>query len=545
MGKRRVILAILFVVFFYLAGLNNHWAVKSDSGLYLALGRSLAEGRGMEFNGKQEWGIPPVVPLLIAGCWLLVGDQYWLINLAMSLFGLGVVVLTYLTAKRLSAGLPEDLRPGLALGVVLIVGTSARLFIDSTRILTDVPFTFFVMLGMYAFVRGRGGYWAWYLLGSAALLLATLTRLPGLFFFGGVFVAVLVEPRREGYAKRLVAMLAGGALLAVGFLLWNHFLRSRSDPGTIDYVQEVSLQQFNLLRPSRWAEIGQALRNFPTALCGSIVGQKLHYFNLLPAAVLLVGVWPMARYKQLRVLFPLLAYVGFLIAYSPAAVAARYFLPVMPLLVYGLLLGIQTLTGWFKKRPALATGAGRRNAVRHGWGIIVVVGICLAISVPKAVREIYWMRYPRFYEVFDGGRWQGYMDLGVHLRRRSQAKTDRVLAPKAAIVHYLSRVPTDTCFQWKNQAIGHFHDLPPAEFAEAAADGPYRFIVVPTDKGGWSEAAMRRLGEKGLFGSPSLFEGLAVYERLPAPSEGGPWPVGPSGSRGTALEVPHLSRRTL
>jgi len=59
-----MVLAIVVALAYALA-INDQWAIKGDSALYLALGRSLAEGRGMEYNGQQMWGTPPAIPGLV------------------------------------------------------------------------------------------------------------------------------------------------------------------------------------------------------------------------------------------------------------------------------------------------------------------------------------------------------------------------------------------------------------------------------------------------------------------------------------------------
>ena len=116
MGHRWSLWILLALAGLFVLAVNDHWAVKSDSALYLGLGRSLAEGRGMMFNGRAEWGVPPVVPLLVAGCRLLAGAHDWLPNLCMTMFGLGVVVFSYLAVRHLAADLPGSLRDTVALG---------------------------------------------------------------------------------------------------------------------------------------------------------------------------------------------------------------------------------------------------------------------------------------------------------------------------------------------------------------------------------------------------------------------------------------------
>ena len=513
-SKRTTILLLAAIGALYVAALNDHWAAKQDSGLYLSLGRSLAEGRGMEFNGKQCWGIPPVVPLSIAGSRLLVKEHYWLINLVMSLFGFGVVVLSFLMVKRLAADLPERMRTGLAVGALLVVGTSARLFIDSTRILTDVPFTFFVMLGLYAFLRGRDGRWIWLLVGSLALLLATWTRVLGLVLFGGVLLAVLLGAYRERSVKHLVAAAGCAAIVAAGFLVWAVFSRSQADPGGLDYIGADQVARFNLLAASKWPEIAKGLLNVPSAVCSAITYQKAPWFNLLPTALVLVGLWTAARLRQWIVVLPMVLYVGVLIVMGTGAVASRYFLPVMPLLVYCLLLGVWTVAARLGRQPEGAAEVGGAKPVRPGWAITLAIAVCMVISAPRVIRAIYWMRHPDFYTVFEGGKWKPSLDVGEYLAGQGAPETGEVLTPNSSIIHYLSRLPARTQLQWKGTTYTHLHDFSPEEFAKAAADGPYRFVVVPSDREEWSGPARRHLEATGLFREVSKrFGPLVLYER--------------------------------
>ncbi|MBE3068937.1 MAG: glycosyltransferase family 39 protein [Planctomycetes bacterium] len=497
----------------HLAGVNDHWAMKPDSGLYMSLGRSLAEGRGMEFNGKQFWGVPPVVPFLIAGCRLLTGDHFWLINLVMALAGLGVVLLSFLTVRRLCADLPEGRRTGLVLGVTLAVGLSARLYIDSTRILTDVPFALLVMLGLYAFVRGSRGHWLWYLGGSLALAAATYTRMPGLVVGAGAVAAVLLDFRREGYGRQVAAALGGAALLLATFLVWLLVIQPLQDARTIDYTEPLREGYFNLLSAAKWVQIGESLVNFPSALCSSITYQKLTggYLNLLPTALLIVGAVTMARRRQWAVLLPAAFYAGFLIVFHPTAVASRYMLPVMPVTVYGILLGVQTLADWRRRGPAAPPDGAAAARPRAAWSVVIAAALLAGISVPRIAQELYWMRHPQFYEAFEGGEWKPYIEAGRYLKEHGHPETDTCLTPQGTILHYFSRLRLSEQIRLYH---GREDNVAPAAFAEAVAKDPARFVLVPGTDGAWGRAAAAHVEATGLFEAPPVtFGNLALYER--------------------------------
>ena len=531
MGHQRRLWILLALACLYLVAVNDHWAVKSDSALYLGLGQSLAEGRGMMFNGRQEWGVPPVVPLLVAGCRLLAGAHAWLPNLCMTGFGLGVIVFSYLAVRHLAADLPGSLRDTVAVGSLLVVGTSARLFIDSTRIMTDVPCALFVIVGLYAFLRARSGHWAWYLAGAGVLVVGVLTRILAGFFFAGYVVAAAVTARERGRKGVLVA-LVGGTLAAAGlFLLWAVLFRGQAGPEAIDYLDIRYFERLNVLRLEKWGEILAGVLRLPDAVTSTIVYQKLSWFGLVPLALMAVGLWRAARVGQWLVVFPVVMYVGFLVVWAPEAVSSRYMLLVMPMLVYLLLVGLATVGPPVRKALARASrglrrsgrrGTGHRlaaSAVRSGrlaaiYGVSIAVGIALAISLPKVGREVYWMRHPRFYAVFDGGRWRHYKAMADYLRRRAGPSADRCLTPKPTVVHYWSGMICRSRVHWDGTLYDHLSDLAPAEFARMAAQSPDTFVAVPMDAGEWSRAIVPAMKGVGVFKvPPERFGDLALFER--------------------------------
>jgi 4-amino-4-deoxy-L-arabinose transferase-like glycosyltransferase len=509
MSRRTAIILFVGLSAVYLAAVNDSWAIKPDSALYLSLGRSLTEGRGMEFNGGQWWAIPPVVPLLIAACRLVEGEHYVLVNLIMTLLGLGIVAVTAATVRRLAEGLPEAMHPHVAVAAVLVVGLSARLFVDSTLIMTDVPFTLFVSIAIYSFVRGRDKP-LWFLAGGAALVAATYTRLPGVLFAAGLVAAALADLRPEGYARRALAAIACGAVVLAAFIAWFFLIRTRGDPGTIDYWNAVTAERVNVLAPSRWPILWESLTHIPGALCGSLMDQKLEglHFNLVPTASLLVGLATLARRRQWVVLVPAVLYVGLLVALAPQSVAPRYFLPVMPILAYGLLVGFQTLSVWL--------GRLTRRPAQPGWALAAAVVFCLGVSAPKIVREVYRMRHPQFYSVYEDGQWRDVRRVCAALAERGRPETDKVVTTQPSIVHYLSRLRVEAGPPlWPSEGPRAYRGIPPEKFAESVARGPWRFVVIPADTPQWSEPAKNALGASGAFLPAEPFGRMVLFERLP------------------------------
>jgi 4-amino-4-deoxy-L-arabinose transferase-like glycosyltransferase len=529
MSTRRTVIALLVLAALYAAAVNDSWSVRPDSGYYLALGRSLAEGRGMEFNGRQVWGFPPLVPLLVAGCRLLAGPRLWPVNAAMSLFGLGVAAASAAAFRRLADGLPDRLGCGVAAGAAVIVATSARLFTASTRILTDVPFTFFVVLGVYAFVRARQGHWAWVLAGSLALAAATWTRLPGIVLWVGLVLGLLLDARPPGRLRRLLATAAGAAIVVGAMAAWMLLLRPRSDPGTVDYLRAAQNLDCGMFSAAKWAEVAEALLKVPQALCGALVEQDLPYLSFMPTALALVGLATLARTRQWTVVMPVLIYGAALTALGPDGIGDRYFLPIMPLAAYALVSGVR----------ALAAGAAalRKSSpespptIRRPWAVPLAVGCCAIISLPNVAATIYVMRSPHFYHVYERGLWADYVDLGRALEARGRPGTDRVLAPWFTVVHYLSRLETTSEYSPAQAPRSHYASGPPDDFVRAATAGGYRFVVVPPTQDAkdmvtpaWSRAVTAGLKAAEVFRDPpERFGRLMLFERA-APVPGGQSP---------------------
>jgi len=532
--KRHVSLVVLLAVAAgYLVAVNDQWATKSDSALYVGLGRALAEGRGMIFNGQAQWGAPPVVPLVLAGCRLLVGPHYWLPNLLMSVAGLGVVILAWATARQAATVLPRPWRDGVALGTLVIVGTSARLFIDSTILMTDVPCTLFLLAGVYALLRWRDRPAMAYPALAAAMLVATLTRIPALVFAVGLGAAAAMDAWRRPRRWRALGLLAAsGAAAGLLFLWWAVAVRSRTDPGSADYLAAEYLGLFNLLSAEKWVLIGRALVRLPDAVTSSIVYQKLSWFGLVPIGLILVGWWRLARRRQWALVAPAVAHLGLLVVLG--IVASRYLLPIMPLLALAMLVGLLEVTTPLRRRLARAAhrmarrakadghaGPGRR-LVRLGRRIAIVavpaaVVLCASISLPKIGREVYWMRHPDFYRVFDGGRWRSFQALADHLRRRADPATDRCLAPVGSVVHYWSGVVCRSTIHWQGKRHLHLADLPPEDFARFAAASPFTFLAVPMDKGAWSTQTAAAMGTTGAFEPDVTRVGtFALFRRAPS-----------------------------
>jgi hypothetical protein len=296
--------------------------------------------------------------------------------------------------------------------------------------------------------------------------------------------------------------------------VWLYALRTRSDAGTPDYLRAADQVASGLGDGGRWSVVGGEFLQVPEALCGVLTDQKAPWLNLLPTAFIGVGLVAAVGRRRWLVALPVVGSLGFLTIWGRGAMDSRYLLPVLPLVAYLLLDGALTV--------AAATGrwSGVDERTRNRRQVVAVAAaaaVCLAVSLPKDVRQIWWMRQASFYKAFEGGSWQQYVDAAAYLRSRS-SPGDAVLTPRWTIVHYLSRLRViDQPLEGKHTAA-NAAKIPPARFAEAAADCGARFVVVRTGERGWSEAALASLAATGVFRTPPTeFGRLAVFERISPP----------------------------
>jgi hypothetical protein len=263
---------------------------------------------------------------------------------------------------------------------------------------------------------------------------ATYTRLPALVLLTGIVVALLLDAWKKRKVAEALSTVGMALVCLAAFLVWFLVWRSQASVNSNEYLKGMETRNFNVWAVSWWTSLAAALGRFPSALCESITGQRLYYVNLVPTALVLIGGWSLARQRQFLVLFPVILYIGMLTFLGEWAVSSRYMLPIMPLLVYAMLVGVHTTGAVFWKRELVKT-----RVTHLGWALPAVVILCAGISLPKIVREIYQMRQTQFYATYDGGQWKDYVQVGAYLGERGRPATDRFLAwLNQGVLSYLS-----------------------------------------------------------------------------------------------------------
>jgi len=559
--RRPVATAMLGVALLYLAAVNARWTPTSDSALYLGIGRNLAAGRGYTFLGRPQTRTEPLVPLLGAANYRLLGDRYLALNLLYSAMAVAAAGMVYLLARQAGPvfdegatrrgggselgmrsaerGIPNfEIVPGIQhptssiqpwaipLACCLSLALSWRLYLDATRILTDVPFTLLGLCGFWAAGRiaarpaGGGGRdapraWAalaWSLAAWGLLLAAALTRLIGLTFLAALALALVLPGGRVGgrpmpFRRRAVALLPA-VLVAVALIGW--FVHATRQPGPLS----PAFYRFKELPPLFWdyyaPRMAPAAWELPAAALETFWGQHLPLAGFVVAAVMVIGMAGLVRRRQWLMLTPVWLYLPPLVVLGPEAVQARYLLPLAGWLAIWFFAGLRMLGRMIFRRAAAGEaddpevqppattkrgppgsglgGPASSGPPRRGAEILLWAGLAVLVvpAVPRIARQAFYAHHPDYQRVIDHRKWAGYFAAADWLRAHTEPGT-RVFTDEPRVVHFLSgRFCTD-----RPERVAQQAGVRPARWPDYAVEARCDYVLVALGRDEAAEGARR------------------------------------------------------
>lgn len=271
----------------------------------------------IESNGGPALEHPPLFSWMQAALFLPFGLSDPLAKLPSALCGLGVILLVAWLGRRLTAD------PFAGVLAMFVMATSVYFVKYAARAMTDVPFTFFFLAAVCAWVLGQEKPLgeekpSWLLVAAAFAACAQLTRALAGVSIPLFFAADMIFSRRRIPARHLIAM----ALIAfVPPIAWYAQWIYR-------YGERFFLSESLYMNQEVSGALMPAWRRYTGAFEYLWMISK-SYWPWLPATIAGLVVVIRKHDRRLRVLIPWIAVVYVLCAITKSRVL-RYMLPAYP-----------------------------------------------------------------------------------------------------------------------------------------------------------------------------------------------------------------------
>lgn len=419
----------LAIVCLTLAGFNGQYRIGPDSAMYICTGRAMSRGLGYTYNGQTNTVAYPGLPLLVRACYTLSPSQGLLLTLVLMLgFGLAYPVFTYFFFLQ-HAG------RAVAVSMTGLVAVSYNFYRQSFEILTDLPFALGVMIVLLAYeqiikkhpcieascigptthhqqhsLRGtqlhhhptrkiNTAYWMPWLMMVMGLILATLMRPTVITLILAIFLAALWSlVRKQSRGTHL--WLAGIAIIVLTFF---YLFDPRSHIGA--YLENRTYEA-GLVSLCTTSTLTRSLTQFVPMFLESIAAETMIGIELGPGINTLFAIFLLMTGFFLFTIRPfwgglIACTVVMMLIFSPHP---RYFLPIQPLLLYGLWLGTTHLAARFS--PSFG-----------GWVIGLTLALLIGPNAAKVGKFIARQHMSPFYAHYKNGRYASLPRLGETLNQ--------------------------------------------------------------------------------------------------------------------------------
>ncbi|MCP3903050.1 MAG: glycosyltransferase family 39 protein [Planctomycetes bacterium] len=389
----------------HLAAYGTRWRISPDSADYLIIARNIAEGAGFTHPRGFEEIVAPGYPHLLAGVMTVFGtDAIWAVNLVMMLLGFASLALVY-WLFHLHAG------RGAAVMTTVILGITETYFIARSEPMADLPF----MTGMLLLLIGLERFYT----RRPVWLVSGLLMLGGIALMGVMRNVVLTAMAAlvlglgwEALRRRKFGVLAA----AVGVAIAGVLAVRLANPN-LESIFDLSSDErllIHLLTTELPGTVRKALTtNLYLLFCETssraALGVDAGPWVNLPFGIAFLGAGlVMFRRRPVWGMLVIVFVPQWLIFY----ITRRYFLPLMPVLVFA---------SWF-----LLKSGDRRF---HGrWPSVVCVTLACVWGATNLVRVgsfIVEQHRAAFYEVYERGRFVALDVMAEYLR--DETATDAVV----------------------------------------------------------------------------------------------------------------------
>ncbi len=343
---------------FFACTLHPWWVPTGDSEVYLVGARNLVNGRGLTFLDEPLAFVPPTWTLVLAGM-MRLGLSILSMKLALIACMTGGLVLFFLALDRATG------RRRLAIAAVLLAALCSPLYPLTFWLHTDALFMLVAGGAVYAGLRfaastGRAAT-GWITLCAALVALGVSIRWAGLpYAVVPAAAAFGMIGARRSLAARLLAAVGIVAVAGASFVLIRSILASGGGVLTLAAIEEAAAPSILIRQRPHVSIVQEYLGRLatlphwfgwtlysPSRFLGALhpAGRWVDLgVGLLAVGMLLVGGIARARRGDWLILGSI-AYVLALCVGWPG-VNNRYVVPVLPMVIAGILVGLRTLIGW-------------------------------------------------------------------------------------------------------------------------------------------------------------------------------------------------------
>lgn len=461
----------------YAAGFNGQWRIQPDAALYLSIGRNLAEGKGYTYLGQANHLAYPGWPGLIAVAFKVFGTQSLVpVNAMATVIALLTVAVVY-RLFLLHCGRPT------AVVVSVGVGLTKAFYCYGFELWADMPFA----LGAMGFLAGyegistgpdrtlsrgkrvlRRGIDLVFLIGGMLVALSTRPTVWPLLLAMGC--ALPIDAMRGRIRWRSLFVILGFVLLVGGTMFLG-----RHDFGTI-YGQYL-LQR---LTDSPGSDlVASVLRNMGSLLtwaASDVLFQVRlgRWCNALLSIVVLLLGFGLFRYRSLWGFWFCLLLGTILVS---QATLDRYFLPVLPLLVFA----------WWDALVRI------NRTLPSRWGNLVFLGLLgfgTLMNFTKVCGIIAQQHTRPFLSRYDSGQYEVVPEFSRKLTDRVEPNAIVLIcSPYGRVTAFLSTRTVESAVEAPLLQAGQqpIYVVEPLDFATVKflhdahlTEGPALFTVTPS-----------------------------------------------------------------
>lgn len=376
--------------------------MNPDSAIHIELARSIVEGRGYTLEGRSCRGYPPGFSLMLSAVTSPGRHNYRPEKLIVALCGLGAMLGAYWLLSQRYKG-----RELMVLAVLVAVSPSFLRYCVKLR--SDIPFMFFAIVFLAAgnrYWRAERLSWPMAALSAVAMALGVLTRTAGVVFFPVALIWLLRPSPWRRDARRCIVFAAAVLLIAcpvlVGWLAWPETECQARTASYGDFVRwrvmgrqpRVSLRRLARLVSMESKTMPRQVRNGAWAVfrVGGQTGATMWAVVLVPLGLL-------GLVRRLRKPgFTDYSFCGYsaMVLLWPASQGARFWVPVLPLILGYLADGIDGLGhiseefprpgrwGWFRRIDRWG-GRFRGRVAWAGTAVLLSWGVASGVAeVPES-----------------------------------------------------------------------------------------------------------------------------------------------------------------